>query len=128
MKGVEQLQVKRLKNILAPNGIELIVTKKDQWILKYLALYYQRMSAIGLHHPQDGVTNPKYKLLHFIQLTKFFCKDKNALTFNWDRCCHLALCFRLILFHCIHSYSSISGKLVTFKRKVFVCLTRVDGV
>ncbi len=24
----------------------------------------------GLHHPQDGVTNPKYKLLHFIA-TKF---------------------------------------------------------
>ena len=27
--------------------------------------------SIGLHYPLDGVTNPKYKLLHFIQLTKF---------------------------------------------------------
>jgi hypothetical protein len=25
---------------------------------------------IGLHHPLDGVTNPEYKLLHFIQLLK----------------------------------------------------------
>jgi hypothetical protein len=54
---------------------------------------------IGLHHPLDGVTSPEYKLLHFIQLPKFFCKEKKALAFNWDRCCHLALCLRLILFH-----------------------------
>jgi hypothetical protein len=51
---------------------------------------------IGLHHPLDGVTNPKYKLLHFIQLTNLFCKEK-ALAFNWDTCCHLALCLWLIL-------------------------------
>jgi hypothetical protein len=37
MKGVEQLQVKRLENILLPNGALLIVIKNDQWILKYLA-------------------------------------------------------------------------------------------
>jgi hypothetical protein len=47
--------------------------------------------SIGLHHPLDGVTNPEYKLLHFIQLN-FFCKEK-ALAFNRDRCCHLALLF-----------------------------------
>ncbi len=50
-------------------------------------------------HSLDGVTNPKYKLLHFIQLTIFF-KKKRALAFNRNRCCHLALCLRLILFHC----------------------------
>jgi hypothetical protein len=55
---------------------------------------------IGLHHPLDGVTNTEYKLLCFIQLT-IFCKEEKALAFNWDRCCHLALCLRLILFHCI---------------------------
>jgi hypothetical protein len=27
-------------------------------------------STIGLHHPLDGVTNPEYKLLHF--LNKYF--------------------------------------------------------
>ncbi len=47
---------------------------------------------IRLHHPLDGVTNPEYKLLRFKQLTKFFCKEKKALAFNQDRCCHLALC------------------------------------
>jgi hypothetical protein len=56
---------------------------------------------IGLHHPLDGITNPEYTLLCFIQLTKFFCKEKKALAFNQDRCCHLALCLRLILFHCL---------------------------
>jgi hypothetical protein len=29
---------------------------------------------IGLHDPLDGVTNPEYKLLHFIQLTIFLQK------------------------------------------------------
>jgi hypothetical protein len=43
---------------------------------------------IRLHHPQDGVTNPEYKLLRFIQLTIFY-KEKKALAFNQDRCCHL---------------------------------------
>ncbi len=52
-----------------------------------------------LCHPPDGSTSPKYKLLCFIT-TKFFCKDKNALAFNRDRCCHLVLCLRLIPFHC----------------------------
>jgi hypothetical protein len=46
---------------------------------------------IGLHHPLDAITNPKYKLLMFIQLT-ISCKKKSALAFNRDRCCHLALC------------------------------------
>jgi hypothetical protein len=32
---------------------------------------------IGLHHPLDGVTNPKYKLLHLIQLTFFFQKEES---------------------------------------------------
>jgi hypothetical protein len=27
-----------------------------------------------------------------------FCKEKKALAFNRDRCCHLALCLQLILF------------------------------
>ncbi len=54
---------------------------------------------MGLHHPLDGKTYPKYKLLlHFIQLTKNFLQ-REALAFNRNRCCHLALCLRLILFH-----------------------------
>jgi len=55
-------------------------------------------SPIGLYHPLDGITDPKYKLLHFLT-TNFFCKEKKAIAFNRDRCCHLALCLRLILFH-----------------------------
>jgi hypothetical protein len=33
-------------------------------------------ASIGLHHPLDGVTNPEYKLLRFIQLNKFFAKRR----------------------------------------------------
>ncbi len=51
-----------------------------------------------LCHPPDGSTSPKYKLLCLI-LTKKICKEKNALAFNRDRCCHLVLCLWLIPFH-----------------------------
>jgi hypothetical protein len=29
----------------------------------------------------------------------FFYQYQNALSFNWDMCCHLMLCFWLIIFH-----------------------------
>ncbi len=61
----------------------------------------QTLNLIGLHHPLDGVTNPENKLC-FIQLA-IFCKEKKALAFNRDSCCHLALCLRLILFHLLGS-------------------------
>jgi hypothetical protein len=57
-----------------------------------------RDNHIGLYHPLDGLTNPKYRLLHFLA-TKFFCKEKMALAFNRGRYCYLALCLWLILFH-----------------------------
>ncbi len=51
-----------------------------------------------LCHPPDGSTSPKYKLLCFIT-TKKNCKEKNALAFNQEGCCHLVLCLWLIPFH-----------------------------
>jgi hypothetical protein len=36
-----------------------------------------------LHHPLDDITNPKYKLLHFIT-TNFFGQRKKALAFKRD--------------------------------------------
>jgi hypothetical protein len=33
-------------------------------------------SAIGPHHPLDGITSSEYKLLRFIQLTKIFAKRR----------------------------------------------------
>jgi hypothetical protein len=35
----------------------------------------QLILPIGLYHPLDGITNPKYKLLHFLT-NKKFCKGK----------------------------------------------------
>jgi len=46
---------------------------------------------------------------------QFFCQEKKALAFKWDRCCHLQLCLRLILFHrvlyaeCREAYWYLSG-------------------
>ncbi len=83
------------------------------------------LSIIGLHHPLDGVTNPKYKLMCFIQLTKFFCKEKKTLAFNQDRCCHLTLCLRLILFHFVQNPFSNKIRCIFIKNideKVFPLL------
>jgi hypothetical protein len=56
------------------------------------------MFSMGLYHPSDGVTNPKYKFFRFLG-TKFFCQERNELAFNRDRCCHLVLCLQLIIFY-----------------------------
>jgi hypothetical protein len=55
--------------------------------------------SMGLYHPLDGITNLKYKLLYF--LTPIKNSKRKALAFNRDRCCHLAICLWLILFHCL---------------------------
>ncbi len=52
---------------------------------------------MGLYHALDSVTNLKYKL-YFLTPNKKFSKRK-ALAFNRDRCFHLVICLRLILFH-----------------------------
>ncbi len=76
-----------------------------------------------LCHPPDGSTSPQYKLLCFITATKI-CKEKNALAFNQDRCCHLVLCFcfRLIPFHCLNTKISSLRHLVV-KGVICVCQT-----
>jgi len=89
----------------------LIETNTLAYLAKYFALSFA-CSGFSLDTPVsteliDGIfifalnfthQMAKYKLLCFIT-TKFFCKEKNALAFNWDRCCHLVLCIQLIPFH-----------------------------
>jgi hypothetical protein len=55
---------------------------------------------VGLYHPLDGVTNLKYNLLYFLTPNKKNFKEKKAIAFNRDRCCHLAICLQFILSHC----------------------------
>jgi hypothetical protein len=43
----------------------LVVTKKS-------------LNPIGLHRPLDGVTNLKYKLLHFLTTKIFFAKKRTC--------------------------------------------------
>ncbi len=63
-----------------------------------MTLRIETLSIMGLYHLLDGVTNCKYKLLYFLTPNKKYSKRK-ALAFKQDRCCHLAICLRLILFH-----------------------------
>ncbi len=79
--------------LLHPLPLLFIFNPKKSFLKKFEDNFYQ----MRLCHPPDGTTRPKYKLLFFIT-TKFFCKEKNALAFNRDRCCHLVLCLRLIPF------------------------------
>jgi hypothetical protein len=79
---------------------------------------------IGLYHPLDGITNPKYKLLPFLTTNKKIFKEekplafiqdrkkalafiqdrKKVLAFYQDRCRDLELCLQLILLHFISFY------------------------
>jgi hypothetical protein len=64
-------------------------------------------ATMGLYHLLDGDTNLKYKLLSFLTPNKKISKKK-ALAFNRVRCCHLALCLWLIVFHLEHNSRVIS--------------------
>ncbi len=41
--------------------------------------FEQYRVSIGPYHPLDGITNPKYKLLHFLTTKNNFCEEKKAL-------------------------------------------------
>jgi hypothetical protein len=73
------------------NTLQLKITKN-----KFHQIHSMKFK-MGLDHPLDGVTNPKYKLLHFLT-NKKNCKEKKALAFDRDRCCHLVMRLQLILF------------------------------
>ncbi len=67
---------------------------------------------MGLYHRLDVDTNLKYKLLGFLTPNKKNSKRK-ALAFNRDRCCHLALCLWLILFHCVKMLAYYDREMTT---------------
>ncbi len=56
--------------------------------------------AIRICLPPDSRTCPSISCCIFNK-HNFFYKEQNALAFNWDMCCHLALCLQLIIFHCV---------------------------
>jgi hypothetical protein len=97
-------------SLFSPAGKDVVMLSvaapKKSWLCNFVFLllsigegfhFFRNFSMV--HHPQNGITNPKYKLLHFLTTKIKFCKEKKALAFNRDRCCHLVLCSRLILFH-----------------------------
>jgi hypothetical protein len=58
--------------------------KIKQMFMVYLQINtvkYNVDQEIGLHHPLDGVTNPEYKLLCFIQPTNFFLQREEGTSF-----------------------------------------------
>jgi hypothetical protein len=64
---------------------------------------------MGLYHPIDGVANLKYKL-YFLTPDKKKNSERNALAFNWDRCCHLAICLLLISLPLLYSGSTAAER------------------
>jgi len=86
-------------------------SEKEDWrkLQSCQTVLYLLICLMRLCQPPDGSTGPKYKLLCFIT-TNFFCKEKTALAFNRDRCCHLVLCLRLIPFHYL-----IIGKVTSYR-------------
>jgi hypothetical protein len=78
-----------------------------QWCQRHLQIVNN-----GALSPTRWRYQSKYKLLGFLTPNRKNSKRK-ALAFNRDRCCHLALCLRLILFQCwdtnISFYLETSG-------------------
>ncbi len=56
-----------VQNVVMPNVVAPFYLPSAGW------------NKTGLHHPQDGVTNPKNKLLHF--LTTFFLQNEKGTSF-----------------------------------------------
>jgi hypothetical protein len=78
---------------------------------------------MGLYHLLDGDTNLKYKLLCFLTPNKKISKRK-VLAFNQDRCCHLALCLRFILFH--YDFAPMKCfKILSYFTTVFQLFTKM---
>ncbi len=89
---------------------------------------------IKLCHPPDGWSSYKHNLLCFLNIHDFFQKEPNALAFNRDMCCYLALSLRLIIFHSANAqfifsnfkklqeaiYNVVGEKAFT-RRALFLC-------
>jgi hypothetical protein len=97
----------------------IIHGKKVQW--KRENLGNKETQIMRLCHPPDGITSPKYKLLFFMT-TNFFCKEKNALAFNRDRCCHLVFYLQLIPFHCFRKIQFL-WSISTFAKYLVIYLS-----
>jgi hypothetical protein len=82
----------RLFSLVVYNSIEKVLCGKNCEVDAFVCA----LDSKGLYHPLDGITNPKYKLLHFLTII-IFTKKKKEPAFNWDRFCHLALCLWMIL-------------------------------
>jgi hypothetical protein len=48
-----------------------------------------------LHHSQDGSTYSGNKLMFFVYVSFFVRKEQNALAFDRDTYCYLALCLKI---------------------------------
>ncbi len=75
---------------------------------------------IRFPHPQDGSTYPRYKVMCFLYITCYFYKEQNALAFNWDTWCHLALRLQMILLHCVALTKFVKANPVL---SVCICLS-----
>ncbi len=101
-----------------------MVIWQNEKLIKIPSTPLSKVDLIGLYRPLNGVTNPKYKLLHLLT-TRKKCKEKKALAFNWDRCCRLVLCLQLILFVCDTTSMTLSIMLWWVSRLFIIMLAVV---
>jgi hypothetical protein len=52
-----------------------------------------------------------------------FYQIQNALAFNWDTCCHIALCLRLLPFHTLNK----TGQIYQDEESYGVCVNIAAG-
>jgi hypothetical protein len=90
------------------------LTKPDKTQLSSV----KKIVEMRLCHPPDGSSSPEYKLLCFIT-TKQICKEKNALAFNWDRCCQPRALFTVDSIP-LKWFVSKTSSLQHFKSQYFV--------
>ncbi len=108
MKGVEQLQVKQLKNILAPSGALAFVTKKDWWILKYLAWHLKFLSL----ELSDGKSSKSQYRSYYIGGVYIWMSDcVVVMVDNFKTKIILSSCFKTRLDGCIQDVSKYNSFL-----------------
>ncbi len=60
--------------------VKFIFKNKQLFCLLLKKAVRKHVDEMGLDHPLDGITNPKYKLLHFLT-TNFFLQREEGTSF-----------------------------------------------
>ena len=71
---------------------QLLFTKRkdnNQWLQIKNPRGWPILKTLASHHPQGGITGPRWKMSHFVLKKKLRIKNQNKQLFNRDQYCHL---------------------------------------